>query len=165
MEYLENELDKINRYYRHKLVNIITIPPIYNISPDQIPIYFSGIFMEASEIGIWLMYASGDRKGKTDFYYHDKVIKIEEAGKIDINDLDIESKNKIKEAIKNYENKRKEEIEEYNKNVITPDIKDPSDQNGINEMLTKVQEMVLENKKNQEKNDKDFLLKRQKPQQ
>jgi hypothetical protein len=121
--------------------------------------------MEASEIGIWLMYASGDRKGKTDFYYHDKVIKIEEAGKIDINDLDIESKNKIKEAVKNYENKRKEEIEEYNKNIITPDIKDPSDQNGINEMLTKVQEMVLENKKNQEKNDKDFLLKRQKPQQ
>lgn len=163
MEYLENELDKINRYYRYKLINVITIPPVYNISPDQIPIYFSGIFMEASDTGIWLMYAAGDRKGKIDFYYHDKIIKIEEAGKIDINDLDPDSKNKIKESIKKYEDRRKEEIEEYNQNSVAPDIKDPNDKEGINAMLNKVQEMVLENKKNQENNPRDFLAKRQKP--
>ena len=119
--------------------------------------------MEASDTGVWIMCITGDRKGKIDFYYHDKIIKIEEAGKIDLNELESDQKNEIKTSIKKYEEKRKKEIEMYNEGFETPDIKDPKDQEGINTMLDKVQKMVLENKKIQENNPGDFLEKRKKP--
>lgn len=163
MEYLENELDKINRYYRSKLINIITIPPIYNISPEQIPNYFSGIFMEATDTGIWAMCMIGDRKGKIDFYFHDKIIKIEEAGLIDINQLEEKDKEQIKNAIKKYEEKRKKEIEAYNKDTDAPDVKDPNDKEQVNDLLSQVQKLVLDNKTNKENSQGDFLVKRKKP--
>jgi len=164
MEYLETELDKVNRRYRSKLVNIITIPPIYNITPEQIPRYFSGIFMEASDVGVWVMSMSNDRRGKLDFYYHDKIIKIEEAGSINIDELEPDQRDKIKQSIKKYEDNRKKEIESYNAKFDTPDIKDPNDHEGINSMLNKVQQMVLDNKKNNDNSPGDFLQKRERPQ-
>jgi hypothetical protein len=159
MEYFESDLDKVNRYYRFTLVNIITVPTVFNISVENIPQVFAGIFLEANESGVWIMSMSESRKGKKYFHYHDKIIKIEEAGKINIDSLEDKYKEEIKRDIRKYEEKRKKEIELYNNDSSIPDVVDPNDTVSVNDMLSKVQEMIKENKKDDGNN---FLHKRDK---
>jgi hypothetical protein len=151
--YLDTDLDDINRYYRYKMINIITVPTIYSpVDVSIVPKLFSGIFLRATEVGIWIL-STNENKNKRNFFYHDKIIKIEEVDFIDINSLEKNQKEIIESNIKTYEDNRQKEIKEIQKNITnSPDVIDPTDYNKVNEMINKVSQMVLEKKKKDEEN-------------
>ena len=160
-DYFETELDRVNRYFRHKIVNIITIPTIFgHMDPKNIPQFSTGFFLQACDVGIWLLSTADDRKGKRDFFFHSSVIKIEEVGEINLDNLPKFEKDILIQETKNYEQERKERIQEELKDIEQkPDVVDPTDHSEISRRINDVQKMVAE-RKEQEKDDQDFLEKR-----
>jgi len=158
-DYLETELDKLNRFFRYKIVNIITVPTIFgNMDPKNIPQFSTGFFLQASDVGIWILSTSENRKGMKDFFYHDKIINIQEVGQIDLNNLPKFEKDILTQEFKSYEKERKEKIkEEFEKVEEKPDVIDPTDHSGIARRISEVQEMVSKRKEKEENN---FLEKR-----
>ena len=77
--------------------------------------------------------------------------------------MESDQKEMIQKSIKEYENNRKQEIEAFNEGFATPDVKDPNDHEGINDMLGKVQKMVLDRKEEEKSSSDNFLDKRKKP--
>lgn len=148
MNYLENDIDRLNIYFRYKIVNIITVESITGpLDPKGVVLFSSGLFLEASEIGLWLMNVNKDNRGKKTFFFYDKIVKIEEVGNVSPRDLTEEENEIINKFTKNYENKRESEIEEENNDENLPDVVDPSNQNKIIKMIKEVQEGVLSSKK------------------
>lgn len=146
--YIETACDKLNRIFRYKMINIIPVSSIFSpVNPTIIPLFSSGIFLEANELGIWISSTSDENKGKKLFFYHDKIIKIEEIESISANDC-----KDIKKIYDKYDEDRNNEIKDIYEDA--PDVIDPSDHNRINEMIEKAQKIILENKTN------DFLEKR-----
>ncbi len=160
-DYFETELDKLNRFFRYKIVNIITITPIFgNMEPINIPQFATGFFLQASETGVWILSTSDNRKGKKDYFYHNQIIKIEEVGEIDLNGLPQFEKDILIQESNSYEKERKEELKEELKDIEDkPDVTDPKDHSEISQRISDVQKMVEE--RNQKRDEEqDFLEKR-----
>lgn len=158
MDYLETDLDKINRYYRNKIVTIITTPTMFGPTDIKNLAEFStGCFLEATDSGVWLLSLSNNLR---DFFYHDKIIKIETSQEIDLTDLSEEQKTTLDTEFKKYEARVQREIDllghnlRKDSNKQVPDVLNPNDNTGINNMIHQVQDML---KNQEETKDNDFL--------
>lgn len=143
----ESELDRINRYYKNRIVTLIPTRTAIDYTPDLIPHFCTGLFLEAMESGIWLLSL---RTNKKDFFYHDKIVKIEENELIDPNDLNDETKSIVYQQFKEYDQRKKSELEMFDKmnpNNDKPDVSDASDTMATMSMIERVQQMVEQSKK------------------
>ena len=123
--------------FQNRIINVITVPVLYSpVHPDLVPQVCTGIFLEADEVGVWILSKSPTRPGKKEIFYHDKIVKIEEVESFRTVDLP-ENERKIVEVYYN-----RVEVEPEN----LPDVQDPSDTSKISEMLNKVRQMVTEKK-------------------
>jgi hypothetical protein len=161
----ETELDRINKYYRYKIVTIIPSMSSIQYTPENIPEFCTGMFLEAMESGIWLM---SIKTCKKDFFYHGQIIKIEENELIDPKSMTKDQREIVEKQFKEYEERRKQENKEYEERIQTrydkdssgndiPDVMNPNDIEGTMDMIQKVQKMVEDNRK------ENYLDKRKKP--
>lgn len=153
MEEIESELDRLNKYYRNKIVTLIPTRTAIEYVPENIPSFCTGMFLEAMESGIWLLSL---RTNKRDFFYHDKIVKIEEVDLIDINCLPEKTREEVTLELKSYDERKKKEKLELQKQIQEiedlkdksndiPDVIDPMNISGINEMLERAKKMIDEN--------------------
>jgi len=147
-DYLETELDKLNRMFRCKIINVITTPTLFGaIEPSGVPFFSTGIFLEATETGIFTISMSDARKWKKDFFYHDKIIKLEEVGLVSTGEIPSNEREILESTAKQYEERRKTEIDSANKErENVPDNPDPKDQKQTVDMLSKIQKMIIDRK-------------------
>ncbi|MFW5794972.1 MAG: hypothetical protein ACOCV1_05770 [Bacillota bacterium] len=152
---MKSSLDKMFDRFKYKIINIITNQTMFGpMGPEVTPDFSCGVFLEIDEYGLWILSLSKTRKYKKEMFYHDKILKIEEVSKIDIKEF---PKEVAKEIEKCYQDYIQLGIEEELPEKDVPDVSDPRDQKKINEFLFKIQETIMENKSNDEK---DFLEKR-----
>lgn len=135
-----DDIQLLNKLYKNKIVMIIT-EPIVNIGLMNIQNSFCGMFLEAIDAGIFLLTDNNTK----DFFYHNKIIKIEEAAQINFNDLNEETKKILKNTYEKHEILEKEQIKNENNGFI-PDNIDPENQEKTIELLQQAQK-IIRNKK------------------
>lgn len=153
MQEFQTELDRLNRHYRGKIVTILTVPmSVGSIppNPEHVAQFCTGIWVEAMESGVWLqMFGRGEPT--RDFFYHNHIIKIEEAVGVEEDvpqDIDKILRDEFAKQDEERVNRSRDMREEMASRAELageeppPDVIDPFDTEGINAAIDHAREML-----------------------